>query len=88
MLDLLAWALTLNESANLREQLDQANKRLARLPLEQRIAALQAENEELKLRLGVVIRLLAEKGVLNAQEIVEAFNHFKAQTKSPRKRPA
>ena len=80
MLDLLAWALTLNESANLREQLDQANKRLARLPLEQRIAALQAENEELKLRLGVVIRLLAEKGVLNAQEIVEAFNHYKAQT--------
>ena len=81
MLDLIAWALTINESANLREQLKQANKRLAQLPPEQRIAALQAENQELKLRLGVIIRLLADKGVLDAQEIVEAFNHYKAQTK-------
>ncbi len=81
MLDLIAWALTINESANLGEQLKQANKRLAQLPPEQRIAALQAENQELKLRLGVIIRLLADKGVLDAQEIVEAFNHYKAQTK-------
>ena len=80
MLDLIAWALTINESANLREQLKQADKRLAQLPAEQRIAALQAENQELKLRLGVIIRLLADKGVLDAQEIVEAFNHYKVQT--------
>ena len=80
MLDLIAWTLTINESANLREQLKQANKRLAQLPAEQRIAALQAENQELKLRLGVIIRLLADKGVLDAQEIVEAFNHYKVQT--------
>ena len=80
MLDLIAWALTINENSNLREQLDNANKRLARLPLEQQVAALQAANQELKLRLGVIIRLLTDKGVLDAREIVETFNHFKAQT--------
>ncbi|MEO6788190.1 MAG: hypothetical protein ABI318_18860 [Chthoniobacteraceae bacterium] len=81
MLDLLAWVLTINENANLREQLDQADKRLARLPPEKRIAALQAENQDLKIRLGVIIRLLAEKGVLDGQEIVAAYKHFKAETK-------
>lgn len=80
MLDLIAWVLTINENADLREQLDHANKRLARLPIEQQVAALQAENQELKLRLGVIIRLLTDKGVLDAREIVETFNHFKAQT--------
>ncbi len=80
MLDLIAWALTINENADLREQLDNANKRLARLPLEQQVAALQAANQELKLRLGVIIRLLTDKGLLDAREIVETFNHFKDKT--------
>ena len=80
MLDLIAWALTINENADLREQLDHANKRLAQLPLEQQVAALQAENQELKLRLGVIIRLLTDKGLLDAREIVETFNHFKDKT--------
>jgi hypothetical protein len=81
MIDLLAWILTINENADIREQLDQANKQLARLPVEQRVAALQAENRDLKIRFGIVIRLLTEKGVLDAREIVSAFEHFKAQTK-------
>jgi hypothetical protein len=80
-------ALSINDNANLREKLEAANQRLARLPLEQRLAAIQAENQELKIRLGVIIRLLAEKGVLDPKKIVEAFDHFKApaKAKSPAK---
>jgi hypothetical protein len=81
MFELLDLAFAINENANLREELEKANKRLARLPLEQRMAAIQAENLELKIRLGVIIRLLAEKGVLDVKEMVEAFNRFKTPAK-------
>ena len=84
MIDLIAWLLTINESANLREELrilkSQKPTPVA-LSVAQRLAALKAENEELKLRLGLLIRMLAQRKSIDVQEFVAAFKEIQSSPK-------
>ncbi len=81
MIDLIAWLLTINESANLREELRVLkSQKPAPIPLSvaQRLAALEAENEELKLRLGLLIRMLAQRKGIDVQEFVAAYKEIQS----------
>ena len=81
MIDLIAWLLTINESANLREELRVLKcQKPAPIPLSvaQRLAALEAENEELKLRLGLLIRMLAQRKGIDVQEFVAAYKEIQS----------
>ncbi len=84
MIDLIAWFLTINESANLREELRILKSQKPApipLPVTARLAALEAENEDLKLRLGLLIRMLAQRKSIDVQEFVAAFKEIQVSTK-------
>jgi len=83
MLDYFGWLLDINEKSNLREQVEQLRRArdasLREMPLERRLAALERENDELKLRLGIVIRMLAQNGTIDVQELVSSFKEMHGQ---------
>lgn len=84
MLDLIGWLLSINENSNLREELCVLKSRqplLAPLSLDERMKALEAENEELKLRLGLLIRMLAQRGCIDIKEFVVSFKEFQSSPK-------
>ncbi len=62
---------------DLRAQLTDANWRAASDPTPQRVAALQRENDELRLYVAAILRLLVSKKVATAEELralVEAID--------------
>ena len=65
---------------DMRERLDQLTheKASAGMTPDRQIAALQQEVHDLKLRLGVLIRLLIAKNVLSAEEIASMRNRMEA----------
>jgi len=80
MLDLIGWLLTINENANLREELRLARGRKtpkATLSLTQKVLSLEAENEDLKIRLGVLIRTLVQKKLIDLGEYAELCKKLK-----------
>ena len=83
MLDYFGWLLDINEKSNLREQVEQLRRArdtsLGEMPVERRLAALERENEDLKLRLGIVIRMLAKNGTIDVQELVSSFKEMHGQ---------
>ena len=84
MLDVLGWLLTINENANLREELRKIRsaKPPARLlSLAKKVAALEAENEELKIRLGLLIRMLAQSRLIDVQKFVADFKELHSTLK-------
>jgi len=83
MLDYFGWLLDISEKSNLREQVEQLRRardaNLRQIPLERRLEALERENEDLKLRLGLVIRMLAKRGTIDVQELVSSFKEMHEQ---------
>ncbi len=83
MLDYIGWLLDISEKSNLREQVEQLRRgrdaTLREMPLEHRVAALERENDDLKLRLGILIRLLAQNGTIDVQELVSSFKELHGQ---------
>jgi hypothetical protein len=83
MLDYFGWLLDISEKSDLREQVEQLRRardaNLRQIPLERRLEVLERENEDLKLRLGLVIRMLAKRGTIDVQELVSSFKEMHEQ---------
>lgn len=86
MLDIIGWLLEINRSTNLRAELEQMRAqqvKAAPISLAAKVSILERENEFLKLRLGILIRLLAENGAINVQKYVATFEELRPkQTKA------